>query len=417
MPGGQPFPAAVRRALLDEEGAVLPLLVEIGCAATVAAHPGFRLGPVDLVVEALAGLAAEDRGAERDCERRHEGDEPASGQRPAVDGKPREVQRVEHVVLRAADGRQGGDGDGNEDSPQPDADTLPGAVEARHAPGDVAAEEVADGEHDEQSDAAGQADGLRLRAAHLAADLVERERRASRAEDAGEDRRQAGGRQPAGERRQPGEAAELVLLALTSKRGGRGRLAPAPVTLDVANAGRPVGRRGGSRRRHGYRSPSPSASMRSLRTSSDTSASSVMVSLSRRTRSLATTFFSTTGRSSCSTTSCSSSEMAGPSIASSRLASVTGSRSMRTSSRWTGTVLVTFSVTTYLRRRALPVSRCVVPTRSSSSERVIARSVSDPLTSLPTTSREPSGVGSPERSDWSPLRPPSASPESERASL
>src|SRR3954454_3823080 len=120
-----------------------------GCAATVAAHPGFGLGPVDLVVEALAGLPAEDRGAERDCERRHEGDDPASGQRPAVDGKPREVQRVEHVVLRAADGRQGGDGDGDEDSPQPDADTLPGAVETRPKPGDVAAAEGAEGAHAE----------------------------------------------------------------------------------------------------------------------------------------------------------------------------------------------------------------------------------------------------------------------------
>jgi hypothetical protein len=38
--------------------------------------------------------------------------------------------------------------------------------------------------------------------------------------------------------------------------------------------------------------------------------------------------------------------------------------------------LVTFSVTMYLRRRAGPVSRCAVPTRSSSSERVIAASVS-----------------------------------------
>src|SRR3954447_6036170 len=155
MPGGQPFPAAVRRAWVDEERAVLPVLVEIGCAATVAAHPGFELGTVDLVMEALAGLAAEDRGAERDCERRHEGDEPASAERPAVDGKPREVQRVEHVVLRAADGRQGGDGAGDGDAPQPPADTLPGPGEARHAAGDVAAEEVADGEHDEQRDAPG----------------------------------------------------------------------------------------------------------------------------------------------------------------------------------------------------------------------------------------------------------------------
>ena len=40
-----------------------------------------------------------------------------------------------------------------------------------------------------------------------------------------------------------------------------------------------------------------------------------------------------------------------------RLASVIGSRSSRTSSRWTGTVWVTFSVTTYFRSRARPASR------------------------------------------------------------
>src|SRR3954467_9189589 len=86
----------------------------VGCAATVAAHPCFGLvGPVDLVVEPLAGLAAENRGAERDPEGRDQRDQPAGGQRAAVDGKPRKVQRVEHVVLRAADGGQRGDDDGD----------------------------------------------------------------------------------------------------------------------------------------------------------------------------------------------------------------------------------------------------------------------------------------------------------------
>src|SRR3954471_1074938 len=80
-----------------------------------------------------------------------------------------EVQRVEHVVLRAADGGQRGDSHGDEDAPQPHADALTCAVEARHAPGDVAAEEVSDGEHDEQRDPAGEADGLRLRAVTLLA--------------------------------------------------------------------------------------------------------------------------------------------------------------------------------------------------------------------------------------------------------
>src|SRR5690349_299716 len=116
------------------------------------------LESVDLRVESLAGLAAEDGGAERDRERRDQRDEAARRQGDAVDGQPREVQRVEHVVLRAADGGQGGDGDGDQDAPQPYADALTAPVEARHAPCDVAAEEVADGEHDEQRNPAGEAD-------------------------------------------------------------------------------------------------------------------------------------------------------------------------------------------------------------------------------------------------------------------
>jgi hypothetical protein len=63
-----------------------------------------------------------------------------------------------------------------------------------------------------------------------------------------------------------------------------------------------------------------------------------------------------------------------PDIAASRLASVTGSRSMRTSSRLTGTVCWTCSVTTYLRSRARPAGSAAVPTRICSSERVIASS-------------------------------------------
>src|SRR4051812_6411810 len=110
----------------------------------------------------------------------------------------------------------------------------------------------------------------------------------------------------------------------------------------------------------------------SLATVSETWRSSWTVSLSRRTRSLGTARFSTTGSSAWSVTSCSSSEMAGPSVALSTLASVIGSRSTRTSSRCTGTVVCTSSVTTYLRSRARPVSCDRLPTSSSSSERVMA---------------------------------------------
>jgi peptidoglycan/xylan/chitin deacetylase (PgdA/CDA1 family) len=113
----------------------------------------------------------------------------------------------------------------------------------------------------------------------------------------------------------------------------------------------------------------------------------VTVSFSSRTRSLGTTRFSTTGSSSRSTTSYSSSEMSGPEVAASKLGSVIGSRSMRAFSRRAGRVYCTCSVVTYLRSRTRPRSRSAVPTRSSSSERVMASSVVGPDTSRPTVPR------------------------------
>ena len=69
------------------------------------------------------------------------------------------------------------------------------------------------------------------------------------------------------------------------------------------------------------------------------------------------------------------------------LASVMGSRSTRTSSRVTGTVSVTFSVTTYLRSRARPTSSERVPTFRRSSDSVMASSVVGPEVSWPTVPR------------------------------
>jgi hypothetical protein len=74
-------------------------------------------------------------------------------------------------------------------------------------------------------------------------------------------------------------------------------------------------------------------------------------------------------------------------IAASMLALVIGSRSRRAFSRRTGTVCYTCSVVTYLRSRTRPRSRWAVPTRSSSSERVMASSVVAPDTSRPTVPR------------------------------
>ncbi len=127
----------------------------------------------------------------------------------------------------------------------------------------------------------------------------------------------------------------------------------------------------------GFTSPR-SVSICSLRTCSDTVCCSVTVSVARRTRSTGTASFATTGTSFCRTTSCSSSEIAGPSVALGMFASVIGSRVTVASSRVTGTVWVTCSVTIRLRRRARPASTRSVPTRSRSSDRVIASSVVGP---------------------------------------
>jgi hypothetical protein len=93
----------------------------------------------------------------------------------------------------------------------------------------------------------------------------------------------------------------------------------------------------------------------------------------------------------------------GPSWAAGAFASVIGSRSTRTSSRSTGTVWLTCSDTTYLRSRARPLSRWVLPIRSSSSERVIAWSVSGPETSWPVV--PPSWPTPPVVRSWSALVP------------
>ena len=118
--------------------------------------------------------------------------------------------------------------------------------------------------------------------------------------------------------------------------------------------------------------------MRSLRSSSVIVSSSSTTSFSRRTRSFGTVCFSTTASSAVSRISCSSSEMSGPDIARSTFASVIGSRSTRAVSCRVVTVSETGSVSTRLRSRTRPASRSRVPTRSSSSERVIASSVVGP---------------------------------------
>src|SRR3954468_19142843 len=100
-------------------------------------------------VVALADLAADDREEQRHDDRRRAGDRAAGGERVVADRDARQIQALEDVVLAATDGGEARDDDRREDRPEPDANALAGAVEARHAPGDVAAAEPGDSEHDE----------------------------------------------------------------------------------------------------------------------------------------------------------------------------------------------------------------------------------------------------------------------------
>src|SRR3954449_11588935 len=92
---------------------------------------------VDALVVALAPLAAEPGEEQGDDDRGRAGDRAAGRQGVVADGDARQVQALEDVVLRSADRGDRGDDDGRDDRPQPDADALTGAVEARHAPRDV----------------------------------------------------------------------------------------------------------------------------------------------------------------------------------------------------------------------------------------------------------------------------------------
>src|SRR5689334_23084116 len=154
---------------------------------------------------------------------------------------------------------------------------------------------------------------------------------------------------------------------------------PLPVTGVLTRLARRSGTSGPAAQRSRPRRVSTSgSSICSLRTSALTCSSPATDSVASRTRSTGTVSLVTTGRSAFSWTSCSASVMSAPDRAASRLAPVTGSRSSRTSSWLTGTVVLTFSVTTYLRSRARPTGTLSVPTFSRSSERVIAPSVSWP---------------------------------------
>src|SRR4051812_35005412 len=176
---------------------------------------------VDALVVALADLAADHGEQQRDDDRRCAGDCAAGRQRVVPDRDPRQVQALEDVVLAAADGREARDDDRGEHGPEPDADALARAVEARHAARDVSATEPRDREDDEQGDAAAEPDLLRgVRVARVARRQAERDTGAD--EHRRQDRREADRAEPAEEVAAPLDAAEAVALAGAHRvEGGR----------------------------------------------------------------------------------------------------------------------------------------------------------------------------------------------------
>ena len=118
----------------------------------------------------------------------------------------------------AADRADDGDDDGDHEGPQPHGETLLGAIEARHAAGDVATGVVGDEDHEREQDGADDADGVgALRGAldGLLGGRVgrESERRAGAGDECREQHAGSDGGEPAEEGRSPLDAAELLLLA------------------------------------------------------------------------------------------------------------------------------------------------------------------------------------------------------------
>src|SRR4051812_5536038 len=171
---------------------------------------GAEAGPVDLAVVALADRAADQRAEERDEQNGHEGDDPGGGGGALVDRDPRQVQLLQHVVLRTQDRPGGGQDQDDEQADQPHGHALTGTVEPCHAAGHVAAGQVGQEEDDEDGDAAPDAERLRLRGRLIrcvdAPGQPERDPRGGQQRD--QQDRQTVGRQPAEERRPPADPAE-----------------------------------------------------------------------------------------------------------------------------------------------------------------------------------------------------------------
>src|SRR4051794_21911888 len=172
-------------------------------------------GAVHLAVVARTGDATEGGEQQREEHDRHGGDHAAGGQGLVADRQPRQIRAFDDVVLRPRHDREHRGRDGDQQADDPYADALARAVEARHAPGDVATAVVGDGEHHEQGDRARERQRLRRSGRGLVRGrgLGEPDGRAGGGEDPGEQHGHADGDEPAEERRTPVEAAVLVALA------------------------------------------------------------------------------------------------------------------------------------------------------------------------------------------------------------
>ena len=113
--------------------------------------------------------------------------------------------------------RRDGDERDEQQRPDPDTDALAGAVEAGHAPGDVATAVPGDREHDEQQDAATEAERL-VPGVGAVLELVQADRGARAGQDRREDRGEADGAEQAEERGAPAHAAVAGTLAVAHRR-------------------------------------------------------------------------------------------------------------------------------------------------------------------------------------------------------
>src|SRR3954464_11693342 len=109
-------------------------------------------GAVHPAVIPIAQLAAEHRTEQRHQQDGHQRDDAGRRRGALVDRDPRQVQLLQHVVLRSEDGAHAGEHENHDEADQPHGQPLAGAVEAghpaRHVPPGEGGEEQGDPDGD-----------------------------------------------------------------------------------------------------------------------------------------------------------------------------------------------------------------------------------------------------------------------------